>query len=117
MMRLTSGREDRVLAWISEHWGRVPPPIEEPKPRCQSYESLIHDLDVETRKIVSLAVKEASHGKAQGQLAQLALKLNAMRREALSKARDQLAYTEDALDAESFVDELRASWEQILQKL
>jgi len=108
------GNEDRVLAWISEHWGRIPPPIEEPKPRYQSYESLIHDLDVETRKIVSLAVKEASNGKAKGQLA---LKLNAMRREALRKARDQLAYTEDALDAESFVDELRASWEQILQKL
>ena len=108
------GNEDRVLAWIRKHWGRGPPPIEEPQPRCLSYESLIHNLDIETRKIVSLAVKEASNGKAKGQLA---LKLNAMRREALRKARDQLAYTEDALDAESFVDELRASWEQILQKL
>jgi tRNA uridine 5-carbamoylmethylation protein Kti12 len=108
------GNEDRILSWISEHWRCVPPLIEDRKPRCQSYESLIHILDIETRKIVSLAVEEASDGKAKGQLA---LKLNTMRREALSKARDQLAYTDDALDAEAFVDELMASWGQILQKL
>ena len=100
---------DQVIAWINSHWGPPPQPLpEESKLADTNHDSLIHQLDLKTRRIVSRRIVSMAADKAGlDDKRAVAAHLNAERRKMISLARIQLKLLDLAEDeAVSYIDEL-----------